>query len=107
MGRIKLVLGLIAVMAALMVALAAPALAKDNHGHKGGGNNKGGGNDNHRVEKRVERLDDRLDRFDNRVFVDEIDVDLDDVDLEPGFGLPWWDFEVLFDDCEGPVCLID
>lgn len=95
MGRIKLILGWVAVMAAMMVALAAPALAKDNH-------DKGDGN-NHRIEQRLDRIDNRIDRLDDRFFVDDFDVDLvSDVDFEPGFVGPWRVYR-----CEGPVCLID
>jgi len=77
MKRITLVLGMVAVMAAMMVALAAPAMAKDNDGRKGGGIN--------RLDNRLERLDNhldnKLDRFDNR-FDDDFDVDfVSDVDL--------------------------
>ncbi len=92
MGRIKLVLGLVVVTAAMMVALAAPALAKDNHGHKGGGNND-------RIEQRIDHLDNRFDRFGNRFGVDFV---VSDVDFDPGFVWPRWGYW-----CEGPVCLID
>ncbi len=88
MGRIKLILGLIAVVAAMMVALAAPALAKDNHGHKGGNND--------RIEQRIDRLDNR---FDNRFGVDLV---VSDVDFDREFVWPWWGYW-----CEGPVCLVD
>ena len=62
MKRITLVLGLVTVMAAMMVALAAPAMAKDNDGHKGGGNN--------RLDDRLDRLANRLDRLDDRFDLD-------------------------------------
>ena len=39
MKRITLILGVVAVMAAMIVALAAPAMAKDNDGNNNGGNN--------------------------------------------------------------------
>jgi hypothetical protein len=93
MGRIKPVLGLVAVMAAMMVALAAPALAKDNHGHKGGGNN-------HRIEQRIDHFDNHFDGFDNRFGVDLV---VSDVDFDPWYAWPWWGGYW----CEGPVCLID
>src|SRR5438270_9626003 len=65
MKRITLVLGLVAVMAAMMAALAAPVMAKDNDGHKGDGYN---------------RLDNQFDRLDNQV-----DFLVSDVGFSPVF----------------------
>jgi hypothetical protein len=71
MKRTTLILGVVAVMAAMIVNLAAPAMAKDNEGNvknNGNGNNNrqhnnnngnNGGGNNH--------FDNRLDRIDNRV----------------------------------------
>jgi len=80
MKRITLVLGLVAVMAAMMVALAAPAMAKDNGGHKGDGNNR---LDN-QLDRLDNRLDNRLDRLDNRFDLDDGAL-VSDVNLSPVF----------------------
>ena len=78
MKRITLILGVVAVMVTMLVALAAPAMAKDN----GGGPNNGGGKANsghsnggiNRPDNRPDnRLDNRLDRMDNRVALDDGD----------------------------------
>jgi hypothetical protein len=62
MKRITLVLGVVAVMVAMLVALAAPAMAKDN----GGNHNNGGGIN--RVDNDLGRLDNGLD---NRADLDQ------------------------------------
>ena len=69
MKRITLVLGIVAVMVTMIVA---PAMAKDNNGHKGGGDkaNTAKNDGNHNNENRnngIDRLDNRLERIDNRV----------------------------------------
>ena len=67
MKRITLVLGVVAVMVAMLVALAAPAMAKDN----GGGKDNGGHNNgaiNNRVDNDLGRLDNGLD---NRADLDD------------------------------------
>jgi hypothetical protein len=79
MKRITLILGVVAVMVAMLVALAAPAMAKDNGGHNNrGGHNNGG----------INRLDNRLDRVDNRLD-NRVDLDGDflasDGDRSPVF----------------------
>ena len=63
MKRITLVLGVVAVMVAMLVALAAPAMAKDN-----GGNHNNGDGTNNRVDNDLGRLDNGLD---NRADLDE------------------------------------
>jgi hypothetical protein len=69
MKRITIVLGLVTVMAAMMVALAAPAMAKDNNRQE-----------NH-VDNRLDRLENRLDnRFDL-----EGNFLVSDVDFSPVF----------------------
>jgi nucleoid-associated protein YgaU len=69
MKRITLILGVVAVMVAMLVALAAPAMAKDN-----GGNNNGGGHNNGGINNRVDNDLGRLDNgLDNRVDLDQGD----------------------------------
>ena len=72
MKRITLILGVVAVMAVMIVALAAPAMAKDN----------GSNRIDNRVDNQLDRLDNRLD---NRL--DRVDGDLlvSDVDFSPVF----------------------
>ena len=62
MKRITLILGVVAVMAAMIVALAAPAMAKDNDGNNNGGNNN-------RVASDRGHLDNRADRDEGNLFV--------------------------------------
>ena len=74
MKRITIVLGVVAVMVAMLVALAAPAMAKDN----GGGHNNGGGKDNGGINNRVDNdnsVDNDLGRLDNGL---DNRADLDD-----------------------------
>src|SRR5919112_4409866 len=77
MKRITLVLGVVAVMAAMLVALAAPAMAKDNDGRKGG--------DINRQDNRFERLDHRLDNRVDRLDLDDGGFLVSDVDFSPVF----------------------
>jgi hypothetical protein len=85
--RVTLILGVVAVMVAMLVALAGPAMAKDNGGHNNGGgkdnggHNNGGGKDNGGIN----RLDNRLDRVDNRVNLDDGNFLVTDVDRSPVF----------------------
>lgn len=95
MKRITLVLGVVAVMAAMLVALAAPAMAEDN----GGNHNNGGGHNNGitHIENQLDRLDNGLDnhnifRSDNDFsftsFSPFVSHDFDDF----GFNTwPFWD----------------
>ena len=71
MKRITLILGVVAVMVAMLVALAAPAMAQG----KGGNHNNGGGKDNGGINNRV---DNDLGRLDNGL---DNPADLDDGDL--------------------------
>jgi nucleoid-associated protein YgaU len=67
MKRITLILGVVAVMVAMLVAFAAPAMAKDN-----GGNNNGGGHNNGGINNRVDNDLGRLDNgLDNRANLDQ------------------------------------
>jgi len=71
MKRITLVLGVVAVMVAMLVALAAPAMAKDNGGHGNGDKDNGGHNNggiNNRADNDLSRLDNGLD---NRADLDD------------------------------------
>jgi len=69
MKRITLILGVVAVMVAMLVALSAPAMAKDN-----GGNNNGGGHNNGGINNRVDNDLGRLDNgLDNRADLDDGD----------------------------------
>ena len=62
MKRITLILGVVAVMVAMLVALAAPAMAQG----KGGNHNNGGGKDNGGINNRVDNsVDNDLGRLDN------------------------------------------
>jgi hypothetical protein len=96
MKRITLILGVVAVMVAMLAALSAPAMAKDNsgpnngggdnHSNNGGtnnhnGGNKGGGKDNGGIN----RLDNQLDRLDNRFDVDDGAFLVTDFDRSPVF----------------------
>jgi hypothetical protein len=64
MKRTTLILGVVAVMVAMIVALAAPAIAKDNDGN---GNNRQHNNNNGNNYNGNNHFDNRLDRIDNRV----------------------------------------
>jgi hypothetical protein len=124
MKRTMLTLGVVAVLAAMLVALAAPAMAKDNdgkgnnnrHHNNNNGNNHDGNNGGHK------HFDNRLDRIYNRVdnWVDNrhdnwFDNDRDDVDLRyvsdgddfDGY-YPYWGW---YGDCGfdwgGPVTPVD
>jgi hypothetical protein len=79
MKRITLILGVVAVMVAMLVALSAPAMAKDNSGR-----NNGGG-DNHSNNGGINRLDNQLDRLDNRFDVDDGAFLVTDLDRSPVF----------------------
>jgi hypothetical protein len=110
MKRITLILGIVAVMVAMLVALAAPAMAKDNDGNKGGGNkaNSAKNDGNHNNGNRnngINRLDNQLDRIDNRVDnqLDRLDNRLDNrVDLDnENFLVSDVDFSPVFTTNEG------
>src|SRR5215216_6762234 len=85
MKRITLVLGVVAVMVAMLVALSAPAMAKDsggdNHDTNSGIDNHNDGNNNGGID----HLDNRLDRLDNRLDVDDEAFLLSNVDVNPVF----------------------
>ncbi len=91
MRRTKTVLAVVAVMAALLVALAAPALA-DNNRH----NNNYDWSDNNRHN----------DWFDHRDNNDDVIFLVSDNDVDDDFDgfYPYWGW---YGGCEGPVCLID
>ncbi len=123
MKRFKLVLGLVAVMAAMIVALAAPAMAKDNDGkgkndrHLNGNNGNNGGN-NH-FDNRLDRIDNHHDNWfdndrDNIVirYVSDSNFDSDDFDsFYPYWGWGFYPYWGSYDDCgfdwDGPVTPAD
>ena len=80
MKRITLILGVVAVMVAMLVALAAPAMAQG----KGGNHNNGGGKDNGGINNRVDnRVDNDLNSVDNDL--GRLDNGLDNrADLDDG-----------------------
>ena len=86
MKRITLVLGVVAVMVAMLVALAAPAMAKDN-----GGNHNNGDGTNNRIDNDLGRLDNGID---NRADLDDEDFLVTDVDFSPvGFASDFDNFD--------------
>ena len=119
MKRTMLTLGVVAVLAAMLVALAAPAMAKDNDGK---GNNRHHNENNGNNHDGNKHFDYRLDRIDNRIdnWVDNrhdnwFDNDRDDVDIRyvsdgddfDGY-YPYWGW---YGDCGfdwgGPVTPVD
>lgn len=104
MKRITLILGVVAVMVAMLVALAAPAMAKDNGGgNNGNGNhantaknhgNHNNGDHNNGINRIDNRLDNQLDRLDNHIdnLFDNNRFDDDDIfftDFSPFVGTPF------------------
>src|SRR4051812_2074045 len=102
MKRITLILGVVAVMVAMLVALSAPAMAKDNDGNKGNGNkansakndgdhngNRNNGNHDNGIDRFDNRIDNQLDRLDNRrdnrFDLDDENFFVRDVDFSPVF----------------------
>jgi hypothetical protein len=75
MKRIALILGVVAVMAAMVEALTAPAMAKDNdgngnnnrqHNSNNGNNHNGNNGGNNHFDNQLNRIDNRVDNwFDN------------------------------------------
>jgi hypothetical protein len=88
MKRITLILGVVAVMVAMLVALAAPAMANGNNGNgnhantaKNDGNHNNGDHNNginridNRIDNQLDRLDNHIDNlFDNNNRFDDNDV---------------------------------
>jgi hypothetical protein len=69
MKRITMVFGVVTVMVAMLVALAAPAMAKDNGGnHNNGGRHNSGAMNHHQKELNKKHNDRPFHRFD-RPFV--------------------------------------
>jgi hypothetical protein len=128
MKRTTLIVGVIAVMAAMLVALAAPAMAKDNdgkgkndrHHNNNNGNNHNGGNNHfdNRLDRIDNRVDNQLDRIDNRFdnhHDNWFDNDRDDVNIRyvsdgddfDGFYPYWGWYGGCGFDWDGPVILAD
>jgi hypothetical protein len=90
MKRIALILGVVTVLAAMLVAFAAPAMAKDNdgngknnrhHNNNNGNNHDGNKGGNNHFDNRLDRIDNRVDNwFDNR-HDNWFDNDRDDVNI--------------------------
>jgi hypothetical protein len=118
MKRITLILGVVTVMVAMIVALSAPAMAKDNSGHKDGGNKantaKNDGNHNNgnrhnginRVENQLDLLDNDFNDDSNVRLVSDVDFDVDSDDVAyswyyPYVGYSWyypyWNSSIDFD----------
>jgi|SRR5918992_4216011 Ni/Co efflux regulator RcnB len=99
MKRITLILGIVAVMAAMMVTLAAPAMA-----------------DNNRQENREDRQENRQNNWFNNHHDSWFDHDREDVnirlvsDSDFGYYNPYWYWD-RYDDCgfdwDGPVTPVD
>jgi hypothetical protein len=96
MRRTKSVLAVVAVMAAMLVAFAAPALA-DNDRHDNDRNH-------YRWFDNNDRHDDWYDHRDADInFVSDNDFD----DYYPYWGWGYYPYWGWGGGCEGPVCLID
>jgi len=93
MKRITLVLGVVALMVAMLMALAAPAMAKDNGNNKDNGNKANTANNNRDHNNGINRFDNRIDnqlnrldnRLDNRVGFDDENFLVSDVNFTPVF----------------------
>ena len=92
MKRITLILGVVAVMVAMLVALAAPAMAQDKGGNHSNGGGKDNGGINNRVHNDLNSVDNDLGRLDNGL---DNRADLNDGDLV--------DFPACFPFCEDAI----
>jgi hypothetical protein len=124
MKRTVLTLGVVAVMAAMLVALAAPAMAKDNdsngknnghHNNNNGNSDDGNNGGNKYFDNRLDRIENRVDDwFDNR-HDDWFDSDRDDVNIRyvsdgddfDGFYPYWGWYGGCGFDWDGPVTPAD
>jgi hypothetical protein len=123
MKRTMLTLGVVAVLAAMLVALAAPAMAKDNdgkgnnrhHNENNGNNHDGNNGGNKHFDNRLDRIDKRVDNWVDNRHDNWFDNDRDDVDIRyvsdgddfDGY-YPYWGW---YGDCGfdwgGPVTPVD
>ena len=99
MKRITLILGVVAVMVAMLVALAAPAMAQDNGGNHNNGGGKDNGGINNRVDNDLNSVDNDLNSVDNDL--GRLDNGLDNsADLNDGDSV---DFPACFPFCEDAI----
>ena len=92
MKRITLILGVVAVMVAMLVALAAPAMAQGKGGNHDNGGGKDNGGINNRVDNDLNSVDNDLGPLDNGL---DNSADLNDGDLV--------DFPACFPFCEDAI----